>query len=227
MNKVNVVFCGYRNWAINIFNALEENSNIKVKKLITTIEEYKTFETEPIEDVDLILFIGWSWIIPESITENNICLGIHPSDLPNFRGGSPLQNQIMNGLTESKISLITLSSKLDGGHIWMQEHYSLSGDSMSEIFDNIEKSTVKLLNAFFNIYPNIQPKVQNLKLGSYFKRRTPEESKISEENFKNMTLKELYNFIRCLTDPYPNAFIEDAEGNKLVIKNVSFIPSSK
>ena len=40
-----------------------------------------------------------------------------------------------------------------------------------------------------------------------------------------MTLKELYNFIRCLTDPYPNAFIEDNEGNRLVFKNVNYIPA--
>jgi methionyl-tRNA formyltransferase len=103
----------------------------------------------------------------------------------------------------------------------------LAGDSMEEIFDNIIKSSIKLLNAFFSIYPNIQPETQNIAKGSYFKRRKPEESKIILEDFKNMTLLEMYNFIRCLTDPYPNAYIEDTNGNKLVIKNVSYVSSKK
>lgn len=227
MSKINVVFCGYRDWANCIFNVIEKHKKVNVKKIITTLDEYKSFEANPLRDVDLILFIGWSWIIPESFTDSNICLGIHPSDLPQYRGGSPLQNQIINGVLESKVSLITLSGKLDAGEIWLKEDLSLAGDSMEEIFDNIIKSSIKLLNAFFSIYPNIQPETQNIVKGSYFKRRKPEESKISLEDFKNMTLLEMYNFIRCLTDPYPNAYIEDTNGNKLVIKNVSYVSSKK
>jgi methionyl-tRNA formyltransferase len=227
MNKINVVFCGYREWAKEIFRALEKHNNINLKKVIKNFEEYKEFECNPLSNIDLIIFIGWSWIIPDSFTEKNICLGIHPSDLPNFRGGSPLQNQILNGLFESKVSLITLSSKLDAGEIWLKEDFSLIGDSMDDIFKNIIHSSVKLLNNFFDIYPNISPESQDITIGSYFKRRKPEESRISLDTFKSMSLIEMYNFIRCLTDPYPNAYLEDEEGNKLYIKKVSFVPSKR
>jgi len=35
-----------------------------------------------------------------------------------------------------------------------------------------------------------------------------------------MNLKEIYNFIRAITDPYPNVYIEDKEGNKLFFNEV-------
>ncbi|BDB56761.1 hypothetical protein [Flavobacterium ammonificans] len=50
------------------------------------------------------------------------------------------------------------------------------------------------------------------------------DSKLNLGDFNKMTLQEIYNFIKCLTDPYPNAFLED---NKLIFKNVSYIPSKK
>jgi methionyl-tRNA formyltransferase len=225
MNKTNIVFCGYRVWANSIFDIIEKHDNVCVKKIIRTIEEYKEFEEQLITDIDLIIFIGWSWIIPDYFTERYLCLGIHPSDLPQYRGGSPIQNQIINGIIESKVSLITLSSKLDAGDIWMKEDLSLIGDSIDKIFDNIVQSSVTLLNIFFSLYPNIHPQMQDTSSGSYFKRRKPEDSKLNLDDFNKMTLQEVYNFIRSLTDPYPNAFIEDNDGNKLVFKNVSYIPS--
>jgi methionyl-tRNA formyltransferase len=227
MNKINVVFCGYRNWANCIFEVVKNHENINVKKIIKTIEVYKEFEDNPPNNIDLILFIGWSWIIPDYFTERYLCIGLHPSDLPQFRGGSPIQNQIINGITQSKVSLITLSNKLDAGEIWMKKDLSLIGDSIDNIFDNIVQSSIILLNNFFDRYPKINPEIQDVSKGSYFKRRKPEESKLNVDDFNKMTLLELYNFIRSLTDPYPNAFIEDNDGNKLVFKNVSYIPSKK
>ena len=227
MNKINIIFCGYRDWANSIFKVVEKHKNINVKKTIRTIEEYKEFEKKPIADIDLILFIGWSWIIPDCFTERYLCLGIHPSDLPQYRGGSPIQNQIINGIKKSKVSLITLSSKLDAGDIWMKEDLLLIGDSVDDIFNNIIESSAILLDQFFNLYPNIKPQIQDTTSGSYFKRRTPEESKLTIEDFNNMSLQDLYNFIRCLTDPYPNAYLEDSEGNKLVFKEISFMPAKK
>lgn len=227
MKKINVVFCGYRNWANSIFEVVESHKKIKVIKKIKSLEEFKEFEEGSTIDIDLILFIGWSWIISDFFTDRYHCLGIHPSDLPNYRGGSPIQNQIINGITKSKISLITLSNRLDAGDIWMKEDLSLVGENIEVIFDNIVESSIKLLNNFFNQYPNIEPQKQDIKMGSYFKRRKPEDSRLNLDDFNELTLKDLYNFIRCLTDPYPNAFIEDNKGNRLVFKNVSYIPSEE
>ena len=42
------------------------------------------------------------------------------------------------------------------------------------------------------------------------------------ELLSNMELKEVYNLIRALTDPYPNIYIEDHAGNRLYFKEVEF-----
>jgi len=221
----NVIFCGYREWAFEIFKKISNHPNLNVVSTITSNQEFKDksqrFDSK---NIDFILFIGWSWIIEKEITQNFLCLGIHPSDLPEFRGGSPLQHQIIQGLINSKVTLMTLSDdKIDAGDIWLKEDLYLSGDSMSDVFGNIVNSSVKLLNSFLASYPGIKSHAQNVESGSYYKRRKPEESKLSKEDFSNKSLKELYNFIRSLTDPYPNAYLEDEFGNKLVFKSVNYI----
>lgn len=225
---MNVIFCGYRNWAMNIINTVSKHPKIDSYKIIHSKEEYDNEKHSFKEDIDFILFIGWSWIIPREVTEKYLCVGIHPSDLPLFRGGSPLQHQIIQGIKESKVTLMTLSSdKLDGGHIWCKEDLSLEGDSMAKVFENLENSSIKLLNNFIDNYDEIEPVLPKLEEGTYFKRRKPEESVLSFEQMKSMELEELYNFIRSLTDPYPNACLVDAKGNKLFFKEVSFEKAKK
>lgn len=220
-----VILCGYRDWAKKIFEAINLNSKVVVIDTISSQEEYlQKVNSFPI-DIDLILFIGWSWIIPKETTDKYRCLGIHPSNLPFYRGGSPLQHQIINGVEKSKVSLMTLSSiKLDAGDIWIQEDLDLSGKNMNEVFNNIVKSSIKMLILFFDNYPNISPKEQDISIGSYFKRRNLNQSKLTLEQIQNMSLKEIYDFIRCLTDPYPNAYLEDEHGNKLFFQEVSYLP---
>lgn len=224
----NVILCGYREWAFQIFKKIYDNPNINVIATFKSNQEFKerilTIETKRI---DFIIFIGWSWKIEMGVTQKFLCLGIHPSDLPYFRGGSPLQHQIMQGVKKSKVTLMTLSpDKIDAGEIWLKEDLDLSGDSMNDVFKNLITSSTKLLNEFLNEYPGIIAKEQNIKDGTYYKRRKPEESRLSKQDFANKTLKELYDFIRSLTDPYPNAYIEDEFGNKLVFKNVTYIEKS-
>ena len=224
---INIVCCGYRSWAINIINQIENNPKIKLLHVFNSNKEYDLKIQTIEEKVDVILFLGWSWFIKKEITDKFLCLGIHPSDLPNYRGGSPIQHQIINGIKKTNVSLFTISEKLDEGDIWLKEKLDLSGNNMDEIFKNIETSSVILLNKFFNLFPNITPTQQDLKLGSYFKRRTPNQSEITLDDFKSKSLEDIYNTIRCLTDPYPNAYIEDTKGNRLYFKEVTFSNSLK
>jgi len=220
-----VVFCGYRSWALDVISSIKDHPNIQYITCLKSEEEFHSFFEKNSLNVDIFMFIGWSWIIPAEITEKYICLGIHPSDLPSYRGGSPIQNQIINGVHETKVMLMTLSSaKLDAGDIWMKEDLTLIGDNMDIVFENIKKSTIKLLNRFLNTYPNIKPLKQQISKGTFFKRRTAEQSKLTVQDFEKMSLIELYDFIRCLTDPYPNAYLEDSFGNKLIFTGIKFIP---
>lgn len=219
---------GYRDWAFEIFDALKKHPKLEVVDVITSQEQYLEKCNSFPDDIDFFLFIGWSWIIPPTVTEKFLCLGIHPSDLPDYRGGSPIQNQIMAGIEKTKVTLMTLSSaKLDSGDIWLKEDLDLTGDNMTEIFKNLSSSSVKMLNRFIDQFEFMKANPQIPGKGTYYKRRKPEESRITKEFLLNTDLKTIYNFIRCLTDPYPNAYVEDENGNKLLIKGVEFIEKKK
>ena len=96
-----VILCGYREWAKDIFKQISSHPKISIIDEIYSLEDYNNKVVTFPADLNLILFIGWSWIIPKEITDKYLCLGIHPSDLPNYRGGSPLQHQIINGIEKS------------------------------------------------------------------------------------------------------------------------------
>ena len=57
---------------------------------------------------------------------------------------------------------------------------------------------------------------------TYFKRRKPKDSELKNLNHSK---KYLYDFIRMLSDPYPNAFLQ--VGNKKIIFKFAFLDHNK
>ena len=140
---------------------------------------------------------------------------LHPSKLPKYRGGSPIQNQIINGEERSAVTLFIMNEKMDAGNIVFQESMSLSG-SISDIFDRIEelgyKGTMQFLNNPTNGIKQIEEDA------SYFNRRIEEQSEITFDELKGKSAKYIYNKIRMLQDPYPNPYIKTIDGKKIYIK---------
>jgi methionyl-tRNA formyltransferase len=163
---------------------------------------------------DLVLFFGWSWIVPTELLERNTCLMLHPSPLPRYRGGSPIQNQMIAGETNSKVSLFVITDELDSGDIVGQKDLSLVG-TLAEIFKRMEDAGVELTQ---NLLENgLQRVPQDHAQATYCKRRSPVESEITIEELARQPAAYLYNKIRMLADPYPNAYITCADGNRLII----------
>lgn len=215
-----IIILAYRDWALKVAERLKIYLH---KKNILIIKNSNQFYklTKLSNKKSLILAIGWSNILSKKIVNKFECYGVHPSDLPNYRGGSPIQNQILNNIINTKVSIYKLTSKIDDGDVYLKKKLSLKGDSMSVIFNNLETSSFELIKNFLKKYPKIKPLKKKIK-GSYFKRRCPYQSKISINDFKNKGLKFIYNKIRCLTFPYPNAYIQDKSGNRLYFEKVRF-----
>jgi methionyl-tRNA formyltransferase len=216
------LFCFYRPWAERVVERLVEHPRVTEYRACRDADALAEMLGEEDYVPEVVLFLGWSWIVPDAIVDSYLCLGIHPSDLPSFRGGSPIQNQIILGIEETKVSLFRLTRQLDRGEIWGKAPLSLKGDSVEAIFRQIAAASTKLLVEFFDKYPEITPQSQLTDRGSYYPRRTPAQSRIGIDDLPRFSLRDLYNFIRCLTDPYPNAYIEDNEGNRLVFKEVEW-----
>lgn len=213
-----IIVCAYRDWGLRIAESLPQD--LATYTILRSKEEYDTHFKDYNNDADIILFFGWSWIIPDTIVNNNLCIGLHPSPLPKYRGGSPIQNQIIAGESVSAISLFRLSNKLDKGDILYQEPFSLEGN-LSDVFDRIVVSAIKACEHLLRIFADTRLLValsQDETQGSYYKRRTPEQSEIKLEDFTTFTATELHNKIRALQDPYPNAFVVCKDGTKLYLK---------
>ena len=193
---------GYRDWAIRIFKQLETMKAI--------------CEITNAQDADVILFYGWSAMIPEELYKNKLCLVLHPSPLPKYRGGSPIQHQIINGEKESAVTIFKATDQLDAGVIYTQTEFSLEG-SLDDIFDRIVQIGIEDTRDILSRYEFMRPLVQDEVEATTYKRRTPDQSEIFSYDFQTKTAEELYNLIRALNDPYPNAFIKCRDGSKLYI----------
>lgn len=151
---------------------------------------------------DYIFFMHWSWIIPEKIYSKFNCIVFHMTDLPFGRGGSPLQNLIIQGHKKTKISAIKVDGAIDTGDIYLKKDLSLIGTA-TEIFERSGNIIKEMIGEI--IIDKIIP-VKQEGTPFYFKRRKPEQSKI-DDNIKD--IESLYDFIRMLdAKNYPHAFLE-------------------
>ena len=73
----------------------------------------------------IIFFIHWSKFIKETLFKKYLCIQFHSSNLPKGRGGSPIQNQILLNIKQTKISAFKVSDSLDSGPICLQHNLSL------------------------------------------------------------------------------------------------------
>jgi methionyl-tRNA formyltransferase len=107
-----------------------------------------------------------------------------------------------------------MNSEIDSGAIISQGDISLEG-TLDNIFEQIENVGIKLTLEI--IKNRFKAKPQNHNEATYFKRRKKADSEITLEELTNKSSEFLYNKIRMLADPYPNAFIKTKDGKKLVI----------
>ena len=203
---------GYRDWALNIYDRLADSTDHTFLIFRTRIQ----FNINVLYDFqpELILFYGWSWKVSAELLERFTCLMLHPSPLPKYRGGSPIQNQIISGEINSMVSLFVMTNELDAGDIVGQQYLSLNG-SLNDIFMRIEEAGVELTRDLFE--HGLQRVPQDHSVATFCKRRTPLDSEISRDELTSKPAEYLYNKIRMLADPYPNAFILTADNKKLVI----------
>ena len=182
-----------------IVNQISRIENVDVLR----IENLNNLELKKISKFNprYIFFPHWSWKIPSSIYLNFECVIFHMTDLPYGRGGSPLQNLIIHGHKNTKVSAIKCVKEIDAGPIYLKNKLSLSGNA-EQIFNRLSKVIKKMIINIIDHRPN--PKDQIGEIVS-FKRRNPQDSDIGELDDLNL----IYDYIRMLdAEGYPNAYIK-------------------
>jgi len=151
--------------------------------------------------VDSIFFVHWSYKVPSVIYGRVKCIAFHMTDLPFGRGGSPLQNLIERGFTQTKLCAFKMVEEMDSGPIYLKNELELYG-SAEEIYYRSSKLIYSMIREIIdnNIMP-VEQRGREVK----FTRRTAEMSEITP---KIQDVDKLYDVIRMLDAPgYPKAFV--------------------
>ena len=212
-----IVCVGYRRWAIEIYEGIKAFYGNSHEIVVVNRKEYSETRLEE-ENPDMVLFYGWSWIIDESIINKYKCLMLHPSPLPKYRGGSPIQNQIINGESLSAVTIIEMTEDLDAGDILAQEEITLDGN-INDILKRITRVGTRLTKRI--ISGNIIRREQREEDATFYKRRLKKDNEITVREILSKDSQYLYNKVRMLGHPYPFAYIRTVDGKKLLIKEVS------
>ena len=187
--------------------------NLAEKFSIQNIQVGNINETQNIkilEEIspDLILVMGWSQIINDSIL--NIpkigVIGSHPTELPKYRGRAPIPWTILKNLKESALTLFYMSSGIDNGDILDQKKFSISDiDDATSIYEKIISLGKDMLLEnlpLLEMGTATRMKQDETKFIEYWKKRTPEDGHINWSSDG----KEILNLIRATTHPYPGAY---------------------
>ena len=123
------------------------------------------------------------------------------TDVPYGRGGSPLQNLIVAGNKDTKLTALRMVEEMDAGPIYTKRSLSLSGRAES-IYKRAGELSFDIIRWIVENAPTPLPQQGEI---VSFKRRNPAQSKVPDDG----ALQIIYDHIRMLDAPtYPLAFIE-------------------
>ncbi|WP_322912775.1 methionyl-tRNA formyltransferase [Mycoplasmopsis felis] len=194
MNKTKIVLLGTPEFAIKPFKQIIENFNviaiisqpnkpanrgyqIQETPVAKLAKEYgiKLYQPNKISEIyielneldfDILLSCAFGQYIPMNILElpKIASINIHGSLLPKYRGAAPIQYSLLNGDTETGISLIYMTKEMDAGNIIFSESIPIENtDTSDTLFEKLsELSSLKIvywLNKF--ISKDFQEVIQN------------------------------------------------------------------
>lgn len=92
-----------------------------------------------------IFILHWHWKVPEDIWANIETVNMHAAPLPLFRGGNPIEHQILAGHTDTTLTAHRVTAEIDAGPIYMQRHgISLAG-SKAEILARFVEPVAEMM----------------------------------------------------------------------------------
>jgi methionyl-tRNA formyltransferase len=160
---------------------------------------------------DLIITCSYGQIVPDDILAcpPKGCINVHPSLLPKYRGASPMHYPIINGDSETGVSLMEMTHAMDAGRVYAQVKLPIGpDDTEADLEPRLREASVRLLRD---------------NLPAYLEGKLPgweqDESKVTvchmiprefeQVHFRQEKIDDLYNHIRGLIDwPLPYGLLE-------------------
>ncbi|WP_322617378.1 bifunctional UDP-4-amino-4-deoxy-L-arabinose formyltransferase/UDP-glucuronic acid oxidase ArnA [Pseudomonas sp. BIC9C] len=168
-------------------------------------------------DPDYIFSFYYRNLLSETLlaTARKGAFNLHGSLLPRYRGRAPANWVLVNGETETGVTLHRMVKRADAGAIVAQQKVaiersdtalSLHGKLRAAASDLLRDTLPALLQGKASETPQDESKA------TVFGRRTPADGKLVWAK----PAEELFNLVRAVTQPYPGAFCAVGE-HKLVV----------
>lgn len=138
---------------------------------------------------------------------------IHPSKLPLYRGSTPLQSMILNGVKVSAVTIIKMNTKIDDGEIIQSIPFKIKpSDTTKSLKEKTAIIASKMLDSIYKyINYEIKAKKQNVINATYTKKILKNDCKI---NFNDSLITTDRKIRACY--PNPKAFIS-TDNTRLII----------
>lgn len=180
----------------------------KVKDTLSELADFKA---------DLFVVVAYGQYIPQSVLALPVhgAINLHPSLLPKYRGSSPIQWALANGDTETGVTILYVSEKMDAGDIILQSNVPIHPDHTSETLEPVlaEAGAALLMEAVEQIRAGtVRRQPQNDADAVEIRKLTKEDGRIDW----TLPAVVLRNRIRGFT-PWPGCFCEMPDGLRLKI----------
>ena len=122
-----------------------QKANIEIRQvqkgaeLLPIIEEFKP---------EIGVLAAFGKLVPESAINAIPCgiLNIHPSLLPKYRGTTPIETALLNGDSETGVSIMRLAKEMDAGNILAQEKVQITAETTKQsLYEDLSVLGAKLL----------------------------------------------------------------------------------
>ncbi len=154
-------------------------------------------------DPDVIIVVAYGQILRQRLLKLGRygVLNVHASLLPQLRGGAPIHRSIMNGDSETGVTIMRVERKLDSGAIYLQKRIPIGeGDTVEKIHDALATLGADLLIQTLAEFPHLEPIPQDHASATFAPIIKKEDRVIDWSNAAG----EVYNQIRGL-NPWPIA----------------------
>lgn len=154
---------------------------------------------------DLLFLISCSRIVTPALRARyRHSLVVHASDLPEGRGWSPLIWQILEGRHDIAVTLLEAQDPVDSGAVWAKRWLHFEGYELcDEINAALFAAELELMDYALAHCEHIAPQAQDETRASWYRRRTPEDSRLDPQR----PLAEQFDLLRVADpDRYPPFF---------------------
>lgn len=178
---------------------------------IQVIQPEKLTGSQELEDIialnaDLIVTAAFGQLLPKELLEAPRlgCINVHASLLPKYRGGAPIHKAIMDGETETGVTIMYMVEKLDAGDMISQVTIPIEeSDHTGKMFTKLSAAGMTLLKDTLPSIVNETNKriPQDESLVTFARNISREQERIDWTNSGTA----IYNQVRGL-HPWPGAY---------------------